>query len=74
MTKINAKVSNANMVSSAIREWYTQHQHGPSFRDLANMTGLSLGTVYSVCHELRDDGIINLIDGVARSIQMKEGK
>jgi DNA-binding transcriptional regulator YhcF (GntR family) len=72
MTSLNARVSNTVAVKSAVGLWYQDHRYGPSFRDLAKLTGLSLGTVYNVCQELREDGVLEFEDNVARTIKIKE--
>lgn len=70
MPKLNAKESNELSVRSAVVDWYATHSYGPSFRDLASSTGLSLGTVYNVCRDLRESGVIEYIDGVARTLRL----
>lgn len=72
MTSLNARVSNTLAVKNAVLLWYESHKYGPSFRDLAKLTGLSLGTVHNVCQELRDDGVLEFQDNVARTIKIKE--
>jgi len=72
--KFNAKLFNQNAVYEAIKLWYNDHAYGPSYRDLVKITGVSLGTVYNVCHELRDTGMIEFEDNVARTIKVKEKK
>ena len=67
----NAKIKNEGNIVQAIMEWYSSKSYGPSFRDLAKMTGMSLGTVYNVCTDLRDAGVIDFQEGVARTIRMK---
>jgi hypothetical protein len=71
MTKLNARVKNAKLVVEAINTWYGTHVYGPSYRDLVDLTGLSLGTVYNVCQELRESGEIDFLDNVARTIKLK---
>lgn len=71
---INAKVSNEKAVVESIKVWYTKKTYGPSYRDIAKATGISLGTVFNVCHELRDAGVITFQDGVARTIKLKSKK
>ena len=71
MTTMNTKLAHEQAIVQAIKTWYTTHTYGPSYRDLAKLTSISLGTVYAVCHELREVGIIEFSDGVARTIKMK---
>jgi DNA-binding transcriptional regulator YhcF (GntR family) len=72
MTTFNTRVSNTVAVREAVVSWYSSHKYGPSFRDLAKLTGLSLGTVYNVCQELRESGTLEFEDNVARTIKIKE--
>jgi len=71
MTKINAKVENEKLIIKAIEDWYKGHAYGPSYRDLSLMTGVSLGTVFGVCRDLRESGLIDFQDNVARTIKLK---
>lgn len=68
--RINAQVKNRESVLNAIKVWYNKNAYGPSYRDLALMTQIPLGTVYNVCHELRESGNIDFQDGVARTIKI----
>jgi hypothetical protein len=70
----NQKVANEKAIVGAIKKWYRTRNYGPSYRDLVEITGMSLGTVYNVCHELRDVGILQFQDSVARTIKLKEIK
>lgn len=70
----NQKLVNEKMVVGAIKKWYRTHNYGPSYRDLVKLTDMSLGTVYNVCRDLRDVGIITFKDNVARTIKIKEIK
>lgn len=70
MTKINAKLDNEKKITDAIAKWYKKHPYGPSYRDLSEMTEMSLGTVFSVCQELRETKVIWFQDGVARTIKL----
>lgn len=74
MKRINAKLENEKSVVQAIKAWYENHAYGPSYRDLAEMTDVSLGTVFSVCQDLRELGIIEFQDNVARTIKLKGNK
>jgi hypothetical protein len=71
MTETNTRIKNANMVMESIATWYKTHEYGPSYRDLVDLTGLSLGTVYNVCQELRESQEIDFLDNVARTIKLK---
>ncbi len=73
MSKLNAKESNELSVRQAIIDWYQSHTWGPSFRDIAQSTGLSLGTVYNVCRDLRESGVVEYADGVARTLRIRKG-
>lgn len=71
---LNQREANKRLVLGAIREWNKTHSFGPSYRDLARpdgLTDIALGSVYQVCQELREDGKIDLDEGIARSIRLK---
>ena len=68
--KIDARVKNEREVLEAIKEWNRCHKYGPSFRDLVDLTDISLGTVHGVCRDLREKGKIEYTDGVSRSIKV----
>jgi DNA-binding transcriptional regulator YhcF (GntR family) len=68
----NQKLENEKTVVQAIKAWYLQHNYGPSFRDLSEMTKISLGGVHSICKDLRDVGIIQYEDNVARTVKIKD--
>jgi len=70
MTKINAKLDNEKKIVKAIEKWYRKNPYGPSYRDLSEMTDMSLGTVFTVCQELRESKVIWFQDGVARTIKL----
>ena len=71
MSRINAKERNEEVVRQAIINWLSSKPYSPSFRDLVKETGLSLGTVHNACRDLRDSKVINYLDGVARTIRMR---
>jgi len=68
--RLDAKQRNEEIVVNAIEQWYLSHRYGPSFRDLAKITGLSVGGLYQICKQLRDSGKIVYEDAVARSIRL----
>jgi len=70
MTKINAKLDNEKKITKAIEKWYKKHAYGPSYRDLSEMTEMSLGNVFSACQQLREAKVITFQDGVARTIKL----
>lgn len=75
MTVIDRRQDNEKAVLAAIKQWYKEFDHGPSYRDLQQMTGISLGNVHSTCAVLHDSGKITLVENVARSIRLaKKGK
>jgi transposase len=71
MTEKNLKKNNEIRIAEAIHMWYLGHTYGPSYRDISRITGISLGTVFNVCKELRESGTIEVNDKVARSIKLK---
>jgi len=70
MNRIDKRTKNQEDILNAIDEWLTTHTYAPSFRELSKVTGMSLGTVYNVCRELRDLSKIEYLDGAARTIRM----
>ena len=70
--KVNRKTENESSVIRAIKFFYHYHNYGPSYRDIADATEIPLGTVYSTCQSLRDEGRITFEDNVARSIRIVE--
>jgi DNA-binding transcriptional regulator YhcF (GntR family) len=72
MTSKNKKLQNEQEIVKAIKEWYATNNYGPSYRDLSLMTNISLGTVHNICKDLRNLGIIQYEDNVARTIKLKE--
>ena len=68
---LSKKKENEESVINAIVSWYSEHTYGPSYRNLQEITGIPLGTVYAVCKELRDDGVVTYDEGVARTIRVK---
>ena len=71
MSELNAKLKNERLVTEAITSWYESHEWGPSFRDLAVLTGLSLGTVHNTCKDLKERGIVEYQENVARTLTLK---
>ena len=71
---MNKRKANADKVLAGIKLWYTGNAYGPSYRDLARITSISLGAVFSTCKELREEGLIEFEDGIARSIKIVKGK
>ena len=68
MSADNKRVEATNAVLSAIASWGKTKSYGPSFRDIALATNLPLGTVHSICRELRETGDVHFLDHVARSL------
>jgi|APCry1669192062_1035393.scaffolds.fasta_scaffold00454_3 hypothetical protein len=73
MKSKNQKIANEKAIVQSVKKWYRTRNYGPSYRDLSEITGMSLGTVYNVCHELRDLKILEFQDNVARTIKLREG-
>lgn len=75
MTTMDRRLDNERAVLTAIKDWYKEFDHGPSYRDLQQKTGISLGNVHSTCATLHSSGRIALVKNVARSIRLaKKGK
>jgi len=71
---LSKKKENEESIIDAIASWYEEHTYGPSYRNLQEITGIPLGTVYAVCKNLRDGGRVSFDEGVARSIRVKKGR
>lgn len=72
MSSISTKERNMNLVMSALRQWYGSGKvYGPSYRNLVDLSGLPIGTVHKTCHFLRQEGLIQFEDNVARSMVIK---
>lgn len=54
----------------AIVEFSKTNNHGPSFRELADLTGLPLGTAHAGVKALREAGRVTQSDHIARSIRV----
>jgi DNA-binding transcriptional regulator YhcF (GntR family) len=71
VSELNAKIKNETLVTEAITTWYESHEYGPSFRDVAEITGLSLGTVHNTCKDLKERGMVYYQENVARTLTLK---
>jgi ABC-type Fe3+-siderophore transport system permease subunit len=71
MSEKNTQKNNQVRIANAIEMWYLGHTYGPSYRDISRITGISLGTVFNVCKELKEINVIELNEKVARSIKLK---
>lgn len=72
---ISAKERNMSIVTNALQNWFDSGKnYGPSYRDLVDLSELPIGTVHKTCHFLRDEGVIEFDDNIARSIRLKEKK
>jgi DNA-binding transcriptional regulator YhcF (GntR family) len=69
---LNRKIVNEELVVKSVRQWYKKNTFGPSYRDLSKLTELSVGTVYNICHDLREAGVLQFQDSVARTIKLKK--
>ena len=70
----NEKMSNKRTlaeveVASAIRSFLAKNGYSPSFRDVADETGMPLGTVHAICVDLAERGIISYHPRIARSLK-----
>jgi DNA-binding IclR family transcriptional regulator len=59
-----------DLIEAAVLSWGAGHRFGMSFRDLALVTNLPLGTCHELARELREEGRIDFDDHVARSLRM----
>jgi len=69
--KIDKQKANQMDIVKAIKGWTKQNKYSPSFRDLVELTGLSLGTIHAECRSLREQNKIEYLDGVARTLRAK---
>ena len=67
----NAKERNISTVMVSLQNWFTSGKmYGPSYRDLAESSGLPVGTVHKTCKMMRDNGLIDFDENIARSIRL----
>ena len=74
LKKMNRRIENEKLVESAIEKFLNSHSYGPSLREISGLTQLSLGTVHSICKELRDRGILEYADNMSRTLRIKKGQ
>jgi predicted methyltransferase len=74
--KLSAKERNEAILLEAIKKWFKNgHGYGPSYRNLVDLSELPLGTIHKTCRFLREKGMIEFNDKIARSITLtKKGK
>ena len=66
----NAKERNMSTVLVSLTQWFASGKmYGPSYRDLSESSGLPIGTVHKTCKMLRDGGVIDFDENIARSIR-----
>jgi DNA-binding IclR family transcriptional regulator len=63
------RVDTESMIKGAIRSFWKANGYGPSFRDLAEDTGLAVGTVHEIVVDLGERGEISYHERVARSLR-----
>jgi SOS-response transcriptional repressor LexA len=68
---INQEKYNQTEIIKAIESWLKKNSYSPSFRDVAELTGISLGTIHAECRVLRSLKLIDYTDGVARTLRIK---
>jgi len=72
VNSLSAKERNMNTVLHALKKWFESGKlYGPSYRDLVELSGLSIGSVHKACHFLREDNLIDFDDNIARSFRIK---
>jgi DNA-binding IclR family transcriptional regulator len=59
-----------NLTVSTIRSFQRETGYNPSFRDIAERTGLPLGTVHAIVVDLAERGEIKYTPNIARSISV----
>jgi len=70
MSRKSKLEGNKRLVLEAIQYWHNTRTYWPSFRDIEKITCISLGSVYTVCKALREEGQIDFQDGVARTLEI----
>jgi hypothetical protein len=68
--RLNNRAIAEQELYETIVAWFQENQYGPSFRDLADRTGRSLGTVHALCRSLRALKKITFSDHISRSIRL----
>lgn len=68
--RLNARLDAEEQLMDAIHTWLRIHNYGPAFRDLAEVTGRSLGSVHALCRSLREQNKITFTDNISRSIRL----
>jgi predicted transcriptional regulator len=68
--QLNKRLANQDEVAKAIEVWYAEHPFGPTYRDLAERTGLALGTVHATVRDLCHSGVVEFDEGKARTIRL----
>lgn len=62
-----------NTIYACIKSFVDKNGYAPSIRELCSMTGLrSTATVYHHLRTLRKEGLIDYVDGKARTIVVLE--
>ena len=71
---LNKKLDNEGLVLTTLREFIQNEGYSPTFRELEEATGISLGMVHETLHNLRDSGKITFQDRKARTLKIAKGK
>ena len=66
---LNRRAVAEQSVIDAVTLWKHGHKFGPSFRDIALLTNLPLGSVHEICRVLRAEGRLDFDDNIARSLR-----
>ena len=72
--QLNRRLENERVLLDELREWRKTHQYGPSYRELSAATEISLGTVYNLFKDLKDQGKVTFEEGVARTLRITARK
>lgn len=67
----NRQLENEQLVLEAVAS-FDGLDYGPSRRDIAQLTGIGLGTVQGIVTRLAEAGKLRYTPGIARSIRIKE--
>lgn len=59
-------------ILTAIKQYTASHGYPPTTRELCSIVGLkSTQSIHRYLHQLRDDGVLDFVDGQPRTIVVK---
>lgn len=66
----NKRIETDSDIVGAILDLTAEMGYNPSFREVAERTCLPLGSLHELCRLLREEGKLNFVDNVARSLRV----